>query len=317
MTKHLGLRPEDYLTSIGKREATRTTKFGKPRHRQFFHCLSKEKIQPTDHISLLSQYDLVAPYLVPKQQGLAFPTLRHPDLHAENIFLHPQSTRIIAIIDWQGASLLPFFLQSGVPALCDDNPVREQSLAMPKLPNNYEEMDPEEQQEALRNLRHDQVNLYYIATTRLECESHFRALRLRHLGLRQYLVKQAGRSWNGDLINLRAALIRVCSTWKDLVEEHPCPISFTDEEVKSNTKESEEWSEAAKDIDKIETYLNVDGQGGVEPENYDLAVALNNEFRLQMLKAAKEEEKAQCWQIWPFKDDDDVSEAPTVINTVL
>lgn len=259
----------------------------------------------------------MGPYLIPKQQGLASPTLRHPDLHAENIILRPRSTQIVAIIDWQGASLLPFFLQLGVPAVCGDKSMLEQPLVPPKLPDNYEEMDPEEQRKALRTLKRDQAYRYYIATMGLKCKSHFRALRLRYLGLRQDLIKQASKPWDGDLINLRGASIEICSKWNDLVGEHPCPILFTDEEVETNQKESEEWNEAAEHLRIITDYLKIDPQGGIEPENFDLAVALNKEFRLQMLKATKDEEKEQCWRIWPFKDDDDVSKAPAIIETIV
>src|SRR6266516_5612101 len=96
-----GLRPEDYLISVGKRETAWTTKFGKPRHRQFFFSFSEQLIEPKDHISFLSQYCQVAPYIVPKGD-ISFPTLRHPDLHQSNIFLCPQLTKILGIIDWQG-----------------------------------------------------------------------------------------------------------------------------------------------------------------------------------------------------------------------
>ena len=44
-----------------------------------------------------------------------------------------------------------------------------------------------------------------------------RALRLPYVDMRQYLIEQAGMPWDGDLVNLPAALIGVCSKWKDLV----------------------------------------------------------------------------------------------------
>ena len=256
----------------------------------------------------------MAPYIVPKQEGLALPTLRHPDLHQSKIFLRPQSTDIIGIIDWQGASITPFFLQSGFPEFCDHDLGRPQSLETPKLSDNFEEMNPEEQQEALMDLKHKQANLYYTAATGLKCERHMKALRLPYLGMRQYLIKQAGMPWDGDLVNLRAALIGLHLKWDDLVKECACPITFTDEEVRVAMEESREWNEAAEVLTTIRNSLGIDPEGGTAPENYDRAVVLNKEWRIQMLKAAKAEEKEQCWQIWPFKDDDDDSEAPVAVN---
>lgn len=302
------------MISIGKREATWTIKLGQPRPRQFFFSFSEQNIEPEDHISLLSQYSLVAPHLVPKQEGLASPTLRHPDLRQSNIFLHPQSTDILGIIDWQGASILPFFLQSGYPLFCDHDLKRPQTWEKPKLSDDFEEMNPGEQEEALKNLKHQQANLYYTAATGLKCARHMRALRLPYLSMRQYLIQQAGMPWDGDLVNLRAALIGIHSKWDDLVGERACPISFTEEEVRLALQESREWNEAAEVLATIRDTLGIDGEGGTHPENYDRAVALNKEWRIQMLKAAKPEEKERCWQIWPFKDDGDDSEAPADVN---
>ena len=298
------------MTSIGKREAAWTAQLGQSRHRQFFFSFSEQNIEPKDHVTLLSQYGLVAPYLVPKQEDLSSPTLRHPDLHQSNIFLCPRSKQVLSIIDWQGAAILPFFVQSGYPVLCDHEPGRPQTLEKPKLSDNFEKMDPEEQEKALVKLKHEQANLYYTAATGLKCERHMRALRLPYLEMRQYLIKQAGMPWDGDLVNVRAALIGVHSKWNDLVGEYPCPISFTDEEVRIAMQESKEWNEAAEVLATIRNTLGIDGEGGTDPENYSRACILNKEWRMQMLKEAKAEERERCWQIWPFKDNEEDSEMP-------
>ena len=252
----------------------------------------------------------MAPHLVPKQEDLGFPTLRHPDLHQSNIFLCPKSKQILSIIDWQGAAILPFFVQSGYPVLCDHDPTRPQTLEKPKLSESFDNMNSEQQEEALIKLKHEQANLYYTAATGLKCERHMRALRLPYLEMRQYLIKQAGMPWDGDLVNLRAALIGVHSKWNDLVGEHPCPVSFTSEEVQIAMQESKEWNEAAEVLATIRNTLGIDGEGGTDPENYSRACVLNREWRMQMLKEAKAEERERCWRIWPFKDNDEDSEVP-------
>ncbi|KAL2051196.1 hypothetical protein ABVK25_008443 [Lepraria finkii] len=295
---------------FGKREAAWTAKFGQPRHRQFFFSISEQKIEPKDHVTLLSQYGLVAPYIIPKQDGLCSPTLGHPDLHQNNIFLSPQSKQILGIIDWQGTSILPFFVQSGYPVLCDHDPGRPQTMEKPKLSDNFDKMNPEEQEEALIELKHGQANLYYTAATGLKCERHMRALRLPYLEMRQCLIKQASMPWDGDLVNLRAALIGVHSKWNNLIGEDPCPISFTDEGVRIAMQESKEWNKAAELLATIRNTLGIDGEGGTDPENYSRACVLNREWRMQMLKEAKAEEQERCWQIWPLKDNAEDSEAP-------
>ena len=183
-------------------------------------------------------------------------------------------------------------------------------MEKPKLSDNFDKMNPEEQEEALIKLKHKQTNLYYTAATGLKCERHMRALRLPYLYMRQYLIKQAGMPWDGDLVNLRAALIGIHSKWNNLVREPPCPISFTDEEVRIAMQESKEWNEAAEVLATIRNSLGIDGEGGTDLDNHNRACFLNREWRMQMLREAKAEEQGRCWQIWPFKDSGEDSEAP-------
>jgi hypothetical protein len=257
----------------------------------------------------------VASYIVPKQEDLSIPTLRHPDLHQSNIFLCPRSKKIISVIDWQGAAILLFFVQSGYPALCEHEPGRPQSLEEPKLSDDFDKLDPEEQQKAMKKLKHEQANLYYTAATALQCERHLQALRLPHLEMRQYLIKQAGMPWDGDLVNLRVALIGICSKWHDLFGDTPCPISTTDEEVQIATRESKEWNEAAEVLATVRESLDIDGEGGTDPANYSRACSLNWEWRVQKLRGSKKEERQRCWEIWPYKDSEGDSEMPVLEST--
>ena len=109
-------------------------------------------------------------------------------------------------------------------------------------------------------------------------------------------------------------MIGVHSKWDDFVEESTFSISFTDEEVQFAMQESREWNEAAEVLTTIRDTLGIDGEGSTDPENYNRAVALNKEWRIQILKKVKAEEKERSWQIWPFKDDGDDSEAPAAVN---
>ena len=171
-------------------------------------------------------------------------------------------------------------------------------------------MNPEEQEDALVKLKHEQANLYYTAATGLKCERHMRALRLPYLEMRQYLIKQAGMPWNDDLVNLRAALIGVHSKRNDLVGEHPCPFRSRTRKCELQLQECKEWNEAAEVLATVRNSLGIDGEGGTNLDNHNYACVLNREWRMQMFKEAKVEEQERCWQIWPFKDNDEDSEAP-------
>lgn len=307
----LGVRPESYLDAIGQRESAWSTTFGRPRHRQYFFSFSEEPIPPEDHISLLSQYRQVAPYLFPKEDDLATPALRHPDLHQGNIFICPESKQITGIIDWQGACILPFYMQVGFPALCRHETGQPQTLEKPKLNADFDNMSLEEQERATSKLRQEKANLYYTAATCLKNKRHMRALKLPHLEMRKYLVAQAGLPWNGDLVNLRAALAGVQSKWKEFNQDSSCPITFTDEEIKAAMEESKDWNEASEILATARADMDIDEEGGTSIENYNYACARNLEWRMQMLNQATAEEKHQMWRIWPFKDNDDQSCPPS------
>lgn len=180
-------------------------------------------------------------------------------------------------------------------------------MVKPKLPEDFDQMSLEEQETKMRKYKHELVSLSYMAATGVKNKRHLRALRVPYAEMRQYLIKQAGIPWDGDLINLRAALVGVYTKWRDLVGEYPCPISISKQEVELAMKESNEWNEAADYLARIRDNIGIDGEGGTDPENYDRACALNREWRLQMLKHVEVEERQRCWQIWPYKDDDEDS----------
>jgi hypothetical protein len=86
------------------------------------------------------------------------------------------------------------------------------------------------------------TNLYYTAATGIHNEKDFKALRIPHLGMRQYLTQQTGYAWDADVINLRAALVGVtiANVWKD-ISSQPCPVTFSDEGREKTMNESYEW----------------------------------------------------------------------------
>ncbi len=274
-----------------------------------FLLQTEEFVDPNTHLSLLSKYLTIAPHLVPQEQRLSAPTLRHPDLSLANVFLVPNSTKISSIIDWQDAAVLPLFMQAGYPAFCEHDTSRPQSLAKPVLPENFDQMSSADKQIAMAKFRLEEANVYYTAATGLGNPAHLRALRLRHLGLRQYLISQAGFPWDADVINLKAALVGIWQQWEEISSE-PCPISFSAEEQEKASSEASEWREAADILSEMKSSLGIDDEGGTEPENLEHAREMSQELRLSMLSRVESHERELCWQMWPFKNSDDHSPVP-------
>ncbi|QVM08533.1 hypothetical protein D8B26_003222 [Coccidioides posadasii str. Silveira] len=243
-------------------------------------------INPEEHISLLSQFMQLTPFLVPSQSNLIAPTLRHPDLSLANILLVPGSTKIASVIDWQDASIFPLFMQAGYPAFCEHVSSRLQSLQIPGLPKGLDKMNPQDQIQIKTKFRLEEMNLYYTAATGIHNEEHMEALRIPHLSM-QHLEHH------------------ISST---------CPVSFLDKDREKALKESSEWNESEALLTAVRNDLGIDLEGGTELENYDWASSRNLQFRREMSRQAEVHEREVSWRNWPYKDDDGSSSPPPIFD---
>ena len=79
--------------------------------RMNYHRSSTEPELPDEVLTLLERYLQLSPAMVPPKSldDTHLPTLWHPDLHLDNVFVDPESQQITRIIDWQSAAVVPFF----------------------------------------------------------------------------------------------------------------------------------------------------------------------------------------------------------------
>lgn len=285
-------------------------RYAKAQPRQTFLLPTNYNIYPSEHISLLSRFLQLAPYII-RPGSYSAPTLRHPDLSLSNILLAPGSTKIISIIDWQDAVIFPRFMQAGYPAFCEHDSSQPQSLRIPSLPDDFDEMGIEQQRQVRATFRLEEANLYYTAATGVHNDKHMDVLKLPHLGMRQYLIRQTGYPWDADVINLRAALVGITtpSVWSS-ISSAVCPVVFSDEERDVAMAESHEWNDSEQLLSQVREYLDIDPEGGTEPENYERATEGNRQFRMEMVKQSEVDQQEICWRNWPYKDAEDDSMPP-------
>jgi hypothetical protein len=157
----------------------------------------------------------------------------------------------------------------------------------------------------------EEANLYYTASTGVHNNQHMAVLKLPHLGMRQYLLRQTGYPWDADVINLRAALVGITtpSVWSNISSE-VCPVVFSDEEREAAMAESQEWNESEQLLSRVREHLDIDLEGGTDPDNFERAVAGNREFRMEMVRQAEADQREICWRNWPYKDKEDSSTPP-------
>lgn len=308
-----GTSAEDCLTSAARREIACLAEHAKPQPRKTFLLPTDHNIDPSEQADLLTKFLQLSPLLVPPEQTFRTPTLRHPDLSLSNILLTPGSTKIASIIDWQDTVAFPHFMQAGYPAFCEHDWSQTQSLKIPTLPEEFDKLTPEEKTQAKTKLRLDEANLYYTAATGVYNEEHMKALKIPHLGMRQYLTQQTVYPWDADVINLRAALVGVTTPniWNS-ISSQPCPVSFSEEEREKAMNESSEWNESEALLSRIRENLGIDLEGGTGIDNFEWASQRNLEFRLEFLRQAEDHQREICWRNWPYKDDTDFSSPPNI-----
>jgi hypothetical protein len=190
------------LEAGARKEVAYLTSFGRPLHP--FQRLRREiydyqKQSPSEYLENLSKYLQLAPYLATSSDSsLTRPTLRHPDLQPNNIFVS-QELNITGLIDWQHCTILPLFLQCGIPDSLQnyDDSVSE-SLTLPELPSNFDALSDSEQFEQVLLLRQRQLHYYYVATTAKMNLVHFGALSDNLSALKRKLFDRASDPWEGD-----------------------------------------------------------------------------------------------------------------------
>ncbi|QQK42180.1 kinase-like protein [Penicillium digitatum] len=153
------------LTAGAKKEIAYLTKFGRPLQplqrlrREIYNYQAQS---PLEHIASLEKYLQIAPYLIPQNNSaITRPVMRHPDLQPNNIFVSDK-LEITGLIDWQHSVVLPLFLQCGIPnSLQNYGDEVSESLQIPCLPDNFNNLEEREQFEQAELLRRRQLHHFY------------------------------------------------------------------------------------------------------------------------------------------------------------
>jgi len=105
---------------------------------------------PDEVLTLLERYLQLSPAMIPHlspDEDIHSPTLWHPDLHLDNIFVDSESKQITRIIDWQSAAVMPFFYQGGIARMFQCPWTVADDTNIPELPANYDALPADEQNE--------------------------------------------------------------------------------------------------------------------------------------------------------------------------
>jgi hypothetical protein len=305
----------EYLQSIARKEMDWTRLYGKAMEPDFPHNDAGLGFQhPGDYLKLLGSYQSLTPHLLPKSSAHPFnqPTLRHPDLTPGNIFITPETSQISCLIDWQHAIIQPQLLAAGYPrAFENPDDLLPPELVIPKLPEDLSSLSPEEKI-STRELHLRRLFFYtYRVLNGHFNQAHIEALRDPLLLGRQMLVDRAGRQWEGNLITLKGAVIRMAQFWEHLpaVEGIECPLRFVPSELEEFADVEDTWLKMSFTVEQWrQRVFGMSEEGWVRNEDYEEAkqqlADLKEEIRLQ---CEGDEEDIQAFRTgWPFRDREEV-----------
>ncbi|KAH8725094.1 kinase-like domain-containing protein [Phaeosphaeriaceae sp. PMI808] len=231
------------------------------------------------------------------------PVLWHTDLHMGNIFVSEENpSKIVSLIDWQSVVVSPLFLQARFPEFL---PTGEDytlgTTELPKLPQNYNEMNVEEKQYAEYELKEAKLAKAYELSSGSANNQAYKALRIPSF-LRELFVRCGEVSEEG-IVPLRACLIELSETWNDFGFTTPYPASFSEGDLKKHQQQFEEYRNYHKVHELARKILDTDFEGWIMPRvDFATKQKQNEELLQEVMRKSNEFNKSpeEIWRIWPY-----------------
>lgn len=235
------------------------------------------------------------------------PVIRHPDLQPNNIFVSP-SLDIMNVIDWQHSVILPLFLQCGIPKNLQNygDPISD-SLAVPRLPVNFNLLDEREQFQETVILRKRQLHYHYFEETTMHNPVHQAALTSKMSILRRKMFHHASDPWEGDNISLQADLVELHQNWS-CFSDLPCPLSFKKRQTEEILRLNNEQQDADAQLTACYGAVGVGTEGWVPTEQYEKAKQRAAKFKADAFATEDDGDVADdalSEQHWIFDDFDE------------
>jgi hypothetical protein len=182
-----------------------------------------------------------------------------------NIFVSEQDpSLIVGLIDWQSSSISPMFLQARWPVFLGPPKNYLRGLNLPKLPENFESLDSEDKEIAIREKEQaSRAKAYEVSTFRqnkIVYDTLRVPQRIRELFLRCRDTKDDG------IIPLRECLISISREWSELGFSGTCSFAFTNDELKKHKSEWKEYCRWREVQELAREALDTDANGWISPE---------------------------------------------------
>ena len=230
----------------------------------------------------------------PRLQAAASPVLYHPDFDMKNILVsREEPTNVLAVIDWQGASIEPAFM------FASDNP----DFASIPLSTPYTSKDAQEKAQCIKELENCSICAQaYDVITKLSGKRLRSARELPEAITRLFRICLT--PWTAGTTAIRAELIRLHRDWSEQGFEGQCPYTPTEDEIRTHESLFEELETAQTVRTMVMQMLGTNADGHVSNERLEAArkdLPTVVEWWVQACEQANEgitEEVARRW--FPF-----------------
>ncbi|KAL1667791.1 hypothetical protein GGF50DRAFT_124587 [Schizophyllum commune] len=269
----------------------------------------------------IAKFEMLVPDLAP--DGYIALVLWHPDLSANNIIVDrdESSYRLSGIIDWQGATVGPYYRQFALPQPYDFDPKSEPRVVYseertPELAVELDDLDQESKEVVQYTLRRAWRAYLHELVLRKEdprlaedlCNPTSHMAILRAVTSPAHTINRGSR-W------LPLILRDIASVWSlwgvivgvddDGTPIDPFPFAFSEEEAERAHEEADRFVRGLSMCEDVLAGLGLrwEDEGIVPAERFEeVKKAVEEAWRAALDAAPSEEERARIETSWPLQD---------------
>lgn len=261
--------------------------------------------------SAIESYLHIHDALLPNDSTITAPSLWHNDLHEENIFVDRENpTKVVGIIDWQSADLLPLFDHNLDPAFIQYSGLKPETLERPEL-GNTSGMSNEDRARATTDYFDKALFVASRKIANKKIPAAYRGIEYQQTEAFD-LLTIARRIFEFGEAHFHALTVELRHAWpglpliKESTSPRPFPLTFDDKSLAEIQDDCEKSMRGMQIMNDFKTRLGPlwPDKDAVSHNLYHNAKAALRELRDEVIEefARSEDDKSEIEKLWPFDD---------------
>jgi len=222
------------------------------------------------------------------------------DLHRANVMIAAKGEfAITGLIDWQGVSILPLYMQAFFPACfkynVDERIVIPTTQQLPELPEDFDQLPDEEQAHLRLHRRMAGLQKVYGQWIKEYSPLQHAARNSPDVRLMLSLIWSASRTWYSGMHQLQADIFDLFKAWDEIAPGVPFPVDLQRAEYQAYKTDGERLLGYDHCVSQLTKLFKLEGDGWVSNERYEEVMEGLNEAK-------------RCWKVehgggpFPFQD---------------